>query len=398
MISVAEATGIVLDHTADYGQETVSLAKAMGRILREPLVADRDFPPFTRVAMDGIAIRFDRYQLGQRTFPIEGTVAAGAEPVVLSSDNGCLEVMTGAVLPPGADTVIRYEDLVVKDGSATIRAAAVQCGQNAHPRGTERREGACIVPAGQVISPAEIGVAATVGKSKLQVARLPGCAIVYTGDELVEVDAKPLPHQIRASNAHTIESLLSRWQMPVDLLHLPDDKDQTRRLIEKCLENYELLILTGGISKGKFDFVPNALLESGVTPLFNKVAQRPGKPFWFGHRRNGPVVFALPGNPVSAFMCALRYLQPWVRKSLGLSAFDDNYARLTESVAFSKSQTYFLEVKTKMSKDSRQLAKPVYGKGSGDLANLTDADGFLELPPEEGSYQEGRSYRYFSYR
>ncbi|HRJ13752.1 MAG TPA: molybdopterin molybdenumtransferase MoeA, partial [Saprospiraceae bacterium] len=193
MISASEAFQIVLQHAASFGDEHIPLDRALGRILREPLCADRDFPPFDRVTMDGIAIDFQAFAQGQRQFPIRGIQAAGAPPIHLADPNSALEVMTGAMLPTGANTVIRYEDVEIKDSVAHILTEDVKAGQNIHRQGHDRRAGDVIVPAGRRISPAEIGVAATVGKASLLAARLPKIAILYTGDELVDVETTPLP-------------------------------------------------------------------------------------------------------------------------------------------------------------------------------------------------------------
>lgn len=395
MISVSEATSIILDQLLDLPTETVPLRSANGRVLREPLVADRDFPPFTRVAMDGIAIPYDSYEAGRRKFVLEGIQAAGAEQQTLSNEKGCIEVMTGAVLPNGTDTVVRYEDLELEEGMATIAKGSVQRGQNAHPQGFDRKKGARIIDSGHRLTAAGIGVAATVGKTTLQVVRPPRVVIIYTGDELVEVDDLPLPHQIRASNVHTIAAMLGNWGAAADLLHLRDDAPVLRRKVLEALRNYELVLLSGGVSKGKYDLVPEALLEAGVKQFFYKVAQRPGKPFWFGRQPGGAVVFALPGNPVSAYLCALRYVVPWLRKCMGLLPFDDTYGRLSEEILFPKEQTYFLPVKTRSSLDGILFADPQEGKGSGDLANLVEVDGFLELPPEKDHFEKGQSFRLF---
>ncbi|MCO6488387.1 MAG: molybdopterin molybdotransferase MoeA [Phaeodactylibacter sp.] len=399
MIPIEEATKIVLEHSKSYGEEAVPLAEAIGRVLRQDILADRDFPPFTRVTMDGIAIRFNAYANGQRKFPIEGMQPAGSPQRTLHNPDGCLEVMTGAILPENTDTVIRYEDVKVENGSAKLQSNDIKKGQNAHLRAFDRREGERIVRAGAVISPAEVGVAATVGLSSLKVARLPSVAIISTGDELVEVEETPEPHQIRTSNVYTIASALSRWGIRTDKLHIADDMDATRAKLSACLEQYDVLILSGGVSKGKFDYIPAALNALGTKKLFHKIKQRPGKPFWFGESANGKVIFALPGNPVSAFMCTMRYIRPWIRKSFDLEPMDYAYAVLAEDFKFKPDLTYFLQVRTSFDPETgRLMAIPVEGHGSGDLANLVDADGFLELPREKDKFKKGKVFPLIFYR
>ncbi|MDX1666183.1 MAG: molybdopterin molybdotransferase MoeA [Saprospiraceae bacterium] len=400
MISVEEATRLILQRASDFGEEEVPLDRANGRVLCEDLMADRDFPPFTRVTMDGIAIKYEAYERGQRKFPILGVQPAGAPQQSLSQPEACLEVMTGAILPAHADTVIRYEDIEINDGLAIITTEKVKHRQNAHPRGEDRRKGDIIVEKGGIISPAEIGVAATVGKSRIRVAKLPEALIVYTGDELVEVEEIPKAHQIRSSNAHSIMSTLSEWGIRADRAHLIDDKPSIRKTLSKALKDYSLLVISGGVSKGKFDFLPEVLAELGVEKAFHKVKQRPGKPLWFGHHpSSGCVVFALPGNPVSSYMCTYRYVIPWLRKSLGLTPFLLPTAILREPFEFGPELTYFLQVKVRINpREARLEAKAVAGKGSGDLANLADADGFLELPPDKSVFSAEEVYPLYFYR
>ena len=165
MITVSEASKIVLDHFTGFDSEQVPLQSAIGRLLDEDLVADRDFPPFDRVTMDGIAIQYQQYANGQRTFPIAGMQAAGAPEQSLEEATHCFEVMTGAVLPRNTDIVIRYEDLEIEEGKATVTIETIKSSQNVHWQGNDRKKGDLIVQAGQLISAAEIGVAATIGKT-----------------------------------------------------------------------------------------------------------------------------------------------------------------------------------------------------------------------------------------
>lgn len=398
MISAAEAFDIVVKRAASFGEERVPLDRALGRVLHEPLCADRDFPPFDRVTMDGIAIDFQSFAKGIRQFPILGIQAAGAPPIPLTDPGSALEVMTGAILPTLADTVIRYEDLEIKDGMAQLLTDEIKAGQNVHRQGHDRSAGDVIVPAGRRISPAEIGVAATVGKASLMVARLPKIAILYTGDELVDVERSTLPHQIRASNAYSVQSLLAPWNVETQRIHLPDDLKTTTEALASALQRFDALILSGGVSEGKFDYVPRALAELGVQQLFHKVAQRPGKPFWFGLSPNGRVVFALPGNPVSVVAGMMRYVLPWLRQSLGLPAATQERAVLAEDFEFKPHLSYYLQVRVRCSEDGRLTAFPISGKGSGDLANLADADAFLELPPERSIFGAGEVFPLWRYR
>lgn len=400
MLSVSEATQIILDHAQAYGTENMPLENCVGRVLAQDITADRDFPPFDRVAMDGIAIAHAAYADGQRKFTVEGVQPAGSPPHNLKNTRACLEVMTGAVLPGGADTVIRYEDMTVDSGVAVIsEGASVKAQQNVHHQATDRSKGDLLLPAGRVLSAAEVGVAATVGQAKLAVKCLPSVAVISTGDELVPITDVPKPHQIRSSNQPTITAALKGWGVSPAPHHIMDDLEQTKEQLGSLLAQHDVLILSGGVSKGKFDYVPEALAALGVRKLFHRVRQRPGKPFWFGCTDGGKVVFALPGNPISSVMCVLRYFQPWLRTSLGLGAGSPLYARLMADYAFAPPLTRFLQVRLDYSSQTGALqAHPMPSKGSGDLANLADADGFLELPAERESFGVGEVFPVWGYR
>jgi molybdopterin molybdotransferase len=399
MLTVAEAEKIILGQAFAPSPEPVELSQALGRILAEDLRADRDFPPFDRVTMDGIAIRHECFAQGQRRFSIQGVQAAGRPRLRLPDPGACLEVMTGAMLPDGTDTVIRYEDLRLEDGAATVRCETVTPGQNLHRQGTDRSRGDLLLSKGRRIGPAEIATAATVGKTRLSVALLPRTAVVSTGDELVDVGEEPLPHQIRSSNAYALHALLAgQFRLESRRFHFADDRETIRQGLETILGGFELVVLTGAVSAGKFDFVPAVLAELGVQELFHKVSQRPGKPLWFGRMPGGAVVFALPGNPVSAFMCACRYLSPFLRQSLGELPAPAEMAVLAGPVSFRPDLTWFLPCRVASAPDGRLTAHPAPGHGSGDLANLNEADGFLELPLERDVFPEGEAFLFHRYR
>jgi molybdopterin molybdotransferase len=219
--------------------------------------------------------------------------------------------------------------------------------------------------------------------------------VIATGDELVDVDKKPLPHQIRKSNSHALAAALHQLGCQADLFHLVDDPKILEEKVGMILNKYELIILSGGVSKGKFDFVPQVLASLGVQKLFHQVNQRPGKPMWFG-RSEKNIVFALPGNPVSTFMCFYRYVKPWLMKSLG-SEERPQLAVLAEDFTFTPDLTYFLQVKIQ-NENGKLMAYPIAGGGSGDFANLKEVDGFLELPLERSTFQAGESFPLILFR
>ena len=395
MISVEQALQTILNSTQYFGVEEIPFIKSVGRILKEDIKADRDFPPFNRVSMDGIVIDYTSFKNGQRSFKIEGIQAAGSKQISLNNSANCIEVMTGAVLPKNANTVIRYEDVDIENGIATITIDEIKNAQNIHNKGKDGKVGDLLIKENTKISAAEIGVLATVGKSLVKVAKQPKVMIVSTGDELVGVDEFPLTYQIRRSNVFTLVSLLERVNIPSETAHITDDKPVLKSKIDNYLQEYDVLLFSGAVSKGKFDFLPEVFEELGVEKLFHKVAQRPGKPFFYG-KKNNCNVFGFPGNPISTFVNCLVYFYPWYYKSVGLEAKEET-AILAADVTFKPSLTYFLQVKLN-SKFGHLVATPITGNGSGDLASLVNSDAFIQLPKDKIEFKKGEVYKIISYR
>ena len=397
MITFEEAYRIVTDHTRDFGITKIPLLDSVGRVLRESWKADRDFPPFDRVMMDGIAIHYDETVSIEDEFKIEGIAAAGDPQKHLINPRNCIEVMTGAILPQGANTVIRYEDVDIQNGMATINVKPLE-GQNIHKKGKDRVDGDVLLESGKLITSADIGVGAFIGKHEVTVSKVPNTLIVSTGNELVGVNQSPLPHQIRMSNVYQISSVLKdQFDILAERIHLDDNEDIIKSTLASEIESKDLIILSGGVSKGKFDFIPEALEFLGVKKIFHRVKQRPGKPFWFGVHPNGCTVFALPGNPISSFMCTQVYLRPWIEKSLGIDHENQMFAQLSEGISFKPDLTYFLEVKLSRNSKGQIQATPQKGNGSGDLANLSKANAFLQLPRGRVKFEKGEVFAYHQF-
>ncbi|HRG79074.1 MAG TPA: molybdopterin molybdotransferase MoeA [Cyclobacteriaceae bacterium] len=395
MISVSEASSIILSHSIETGLQEISIQEACGRILREEVQADRDFPPFDRVAMDGIAINSEIWKNGIRQFPIESIQAAGQQQVRLSKSDSCVEVMTGAMLPVGTDTVIRYEDLEIKAQVATVLITEIIKGDNIHRQSQDAKRNEVLLAPGIKISPAEVALMASVGMKKVSVSTFPKTAIISTGDELIPVDLIPLPYQIRRSNSYALQAALLEAGCVADQFHIPDQPEILETEVRKILEHYQLIIFSGGVSKGKFDFVPQTLERNGIQKRFHQVSQKPGKPLWFG-TSSRHVVFALPGNPVSTYMCFYRYIKPWLVRSLG-GQIERKTAVLTKDFSFKPPLTYFLQVNI-LNEKGQLLASPKAGGGSGDFANLKDVHGFIELPAESSEFKAGQVFDYYPFR
>ncbi|MBD1387439.1 molybdopterin molybdotransferase MoeA [Mucilaginibacter rigui] len=393
MITVEEAELIILAQLKDYGTETVPFELAPGRVLAEAIEADRDLPPYNRVIMDGIAIAYKAIEQGISTFKIKITQAAGEQPIDINDANECIEIMTGAALSASVDTIIRYEDLEIENGTARLLITDIKQGQNIHQKGKDKKQGDIVAAANQYVTPAIISLAASVGKAHLLVKKWPKVMIISSGDELVDVADSPSDYQIRKSNNYTIKAVLKQHGLNADMLHIPDDPEITKQQLQNCLQSYDVILLSGGISMGKFDYIPQALEELQVKKLFHKVQQRPGKPFWFGRHDNGALVFAFPGNPVATFMCLHRYFLLWLDAVLGLPAKAHVYAQLAHDFIFTPPLKYFLQVKLNFTKQGILSAQPVEGNGSGDFANLADTDAFMELPLERNEFKAGEVFK-----
>jgi molybdopterin molybdotransferase len=402
MISSKEATDIVMSNLTDWGMEEVDIAKCSGRVLREEIIADRDFPPFDRVTMDGIAIRFEDFESGIKEYKITDIQTAGEKKKSLTEKGEAVEIMTGAILSDGADTIIRYEDIEITSENdvkqALINLNELNQWKNVHKKGSDRKKGDLLIESGRKLSAADVAILATVGKEKVKVSRFPKVAIISTGDELVKVSETPECHQIRMSNSVMIETKLNELGIENKRFHLLDDYDELLVKINGVLNSYDVILMSGGVSKGKADYVPDVLAELGVNKLFHKVAQRPGKPFWFGEKGSNKFVFALPGNPMSTFMCFIIYFLPWLQKCLNSKGDKDIYAVLGCDFIFNPNLTYFLQVNCRLNKEGSYVAMPKEGGGSGDLSNLVESNGFLELPPDKNSFKKGQPFRVSLFR
>ncbi|MGB1018732.1 MAG: molybdopterin molybdotransferase MoeA [Chitinophagales bacterium] len=400
IISVKEAVEIIQSQVEDFGEYIEGSFDSLHKILAQNIVADRDFPAYDNVRMDGIALKLESIQKGVKTFKIQGIQAAGSPAMLLENELNCIEVMTGSILPKNTDIVIQYEWISIKNGTATLNFEAFDKQQlsyfkNIQAKGFDKKAGSELIKKGTRISSAEIGILATVGTQNLVVKDQPKIIIISTGDELVAVSETPKSYQIRRSNVFALQAILQENGFESSTDHIADNKIVLKEKIASHLKNYDVLLFSGAVSKGKFDFLPEILQELGVKKLFHKVKQRPGKPFWFG-KKEKKTVFAFPGNPVSTYVGCLKYFLPWVNKSLGI----DNKTKtaiLAEDFDFKPKLYYFLSVSIE-EKNGQRYAIPQKGKGSGDLANLANADGFLELPAERTNFKKGEEFPIILFR
>lgn len=397
LISVQEADRLLGGFAAPGAEESVALAEAAGRVLREPVRADREYPAQDRSRMDGIALAFSAWEMGVRDFPVTALARAGDPRLDLADASGCVEIMTGAACPAGADTIVPYEAIRLENGVARVAdETVVREGQFLHRRGSDCAAGDVLVAPGARLHAAAVAAAASMGYARLRVAARPRIALVATGDEVVGVEETPLPHQVRGSNAPALEALLGGLG-EVRTFRVGDDPAALTERLEACLTTCDALLVTGGVSAGKFDALPSVLEALGVEKVFHKIAQTPGKPLWFGHK-NGALVFGLPGNPVSALVCARRYALPLLRARAGTGGLESaTPARLEGDLALPASAfTRFLPARRTFSgAETRVSTLPL--NGSGDFSRLALSDGFVEVPPGRNSLPDGEILSFFAW-
>lgn len=399
LISVQEAELIIAEELATLSAESVPLARAAGRVLAGPIRADRDLPPFDRVMMDGVAVSASSAAEAGRRLPVARTLSAG-EPAVEADPATAVEIMTGAVLPGGLDCVVPYEEMTLADGEVTIAGDfELAAGRNVHRQGSDFAAGRELVGPGSVVGSREIAIAASCGCEQLRVTRSCRVALVSSGDELVDVGDPVAPHQIRRSNTHGIAGGLASLPMvETSLHHFPDDPEAIREGLSALLVSHDVIVVSGGASRGKKDYIPEIAAQLGAERKFHGVAQRPGKPFWFA-RAAGTVIFGLPGNPVSTLVGFRRYVLPSIRRLCGAEPEPQRWAVLSQAFEFAPALTLFLPTTAESRRDGVLAAFPSPVNNSGDYASLMPSAGFVELPAEDLSeFPAGFAARYYDWR
>jgi len=367
--------------------ETVPVLSATGRVLAEDIAADRDYPPFHRSARDGFAVRAADVP-GE--LQVIGEVRAGQIFTGQMSANGAVEIMTGAPLPPGADAVVMVEHVDRRENRVAIPRSYTS-GENFTPKGAESKQGEIVLHAGHRIGFTETAVLAMVGRERVQVFRQPRVAIVPTGDEIVEAGETPLPHQIRNSNAWSLSVQVRRAGGAPEILPIARDSyESTFASVKTGLES-DLLLLSGGVSAGKYDIVEQVLADFGARFFFTRVLIQPGQPLVFG-AIGEKFFFGLPGNPASTMVTFELFARAVLER---LSGCEDAMmpllrARLTRDFRHKPGLTRFLPAR--LSEDGSTV-EPIGWQGSGDIPSLVRANAFLVADADRESWSEGDDIR-----
>lgn len=385
MISVHDALMTILETVTPLAGERVSLLQAAGRVLAEDICSERDVPPFANSAMDGYAVRWEDVQSASPNQPVALAVLevihAGAVPTQTVVAGTASKIMTGAVIPPGADAVIRVEDTEEHDSRVWLKSGG-RLGNNVRACGEDIRRGQVVLEKGRILRPADMGLLASVGRSLVLVRQCPRVAILSTGNELAEVDGVLRPGQIVNSNAYTLAAAVREaGGQPVPLAIARDSLDEIRAALSEAVR-HDMVLSTGGVSVGDFDFVKAAMDELGIQRLFWQVAQRPGKPLTFGLLRERPY-FGLPGNPVSALVCFYLYVRPALRRMMGYEKpfLPVVAATMGADIAKAKGLTEFVRCRITQN-DGRYEAHSTGSQSSGVLSSLSLGEGLIIGPAE----------------
>lgn len=380
MISYKEAQNTIIKLSNSFGEEYVNIDNALHRVISKPIYADRDYPPFNRSTMDGYAIRYQDYINGLKSYSIKATIFAGFITNEILNKGECFKIMTGAPVPSSADTVIKREDVKENDFTIDIPRLNIQQGQCIATKGVDLKEKEIILNSGIQLNATTLGGLAVVGMNSVQVQKLPRIVIFSTGDEVITETTSVLPHQIRESNSIVLLSLLKKYEINnVKRIHLSDNENQIFESIQNELDK-DILIISGGVSAGDADYIPAVLNKLGFKKIIHKVAIRPGKPFLFAKRANGPAVFALPGNPVSAQVCYKLFVESYIRSCFGL----DNYSILKLALLHQKIKKVSLdEFFPCFINQSPFGIKACSFNTSGDITSTLLADGIAIHPNEK---------------
>jgi len=375
MIAFSDAYNIVMSSCFNTGTEPVSFADSLNRVLAEDVRADRDIPPFNRAAVDGYACSSS--DLG-KTLTVKGLIKAGEMPLFKIEEGECCKIMTGAIVPDGADFVFMVEDSQeIRPGKVKYTGKTLK--NNISFKGEDIKQGDIVLKKGTIIKPQDIAVLASVGHVTVEVSCKPFVGVISTGDELVEPDEKPQPAEIRNSNAWQLLAQIERTGGRAKYYGIaPDNEDITYEIISEAIAENDIVILTGGVSMGDYDFVQDVLKRAGVTILFNQVRVQPGKPTTFGKHKGG-VVFALPGNPVSCFVQFEVLVRPFIYKMCGAG-----WKPLTHPVPMAdgyerKSAERAAWVPVRITDDYK--AEPVEYHGSAHITAMPYADGLVFMEP-----------------
>ncbi len=397
MIPVEQALEIILSNIEPMGSEKVPLLDGLGRVIAEDIVAERPIPPWDNSAMDGYAVRAEDVRGASPERPVRLRVLedlpAGRMPSQRVGPGEAIRIMTGAPIPEGADAVVKVEDTRLEGGGGVAVLAPVPKGEDIRSAGEDVRDGEFIIPRGTVMRPAEVGMLASLSRSFIQVFQRPQVAILSTGDELVDIDGKVAPGKIVNSNSYSIASQVRECGgTPLQLGIARDSQQDVERLLRVGLDSH-VLLTTGGVSVGDYDFVKDALNSLGAEIKLWKVAMKPGKPLAFGVVRGRPV-FGLPGNPVSSMVSFEQFVRPSLLKMQGHKKLFRPVinATLLHDIHKTPGRRHFVRSVVSLREGNYEVA-PLGAQGSNILHSMVRANGLLIFPETLSELKAGSSVK-----
>lgn len=400
MISIAKAYGIVLDSVRPLGTVKIPLAESSSYVLAEDIRADRDSPPADKAAMDGYAYAAKDISRSRNSLKVAFEVAAGAPVKRRIGPGSCARIMTGANVPAGADTVVQIEDTIEEKGTVTIDVIP-EPGANVRLRGEEARRGDILLPKGSVLGPAQVGICAHVGTANPKVFRKPAVTILCTGEELREAYEKVSSHEIRNTNGPAIRAALEAAGFAgVEYQTVSDNLKSLISRLQKAVAQFDAILLTGGVSAGKYDYVPDAIKAVGAKIRFHKIAMKPGKPHLFATLSQNRFILGLPGNPLAALAGTHEFAIPALRHMSGYPRGECKkplYMRLAAAVKMTTLRGLFVPVNI-VSRKTGPVAVPVDWKGSGDLAAGARADGVVYVGKGKTRVPAGKTVPFTPWR
>ncbi len=392
MITAQEAFDLIARNSVRGPVEIISIVdpRARGLVLAEDIRADRDLPPFHRSQMDGFAVRSEDVNSGMEQFRIVGQRRAGATEEFIYQKGDALEIMTGAAVPEFFDAVFTVETSTRHgDASVSFSRKNAEPGFNISIRGEDIQTGEIALKAGSRIDSTTFPVLSSVGAGKVSVFSRPRVSIVSTGDEIVGIDDTPGPHHIREGSSLAIADILSSYGIEVqNKIMVHDDRDAIYEVFEKCSKDSDLILVTGAVSMGVTDNVPELLVKCGYNEIFHNVKVKPGKPLWFGVSNNGQAAFGLPGNPVSSQVSARVFVSRWIREWMGLGDTKIYQFPIAEDKRKKHDREEYRQCYLRM-EDGQAVLYPQSHHGSGDFIHLSGTDGLLVHPADVSDIAKG---------
>lgn len=386
MVTVEEAKSILMNAIPGPGIIRQSVINSLGYVLAEDVFSKNDLPLFSQSAVDGFALCMNSKVASRMTFPVAGELKAGDAPMKRMRPNSAIRIFTGAPVPTNAFCVVMQERTILNGGTVTIEPGVIKAESNIRFKGNQLRKGECGLQKGILISPAAIGFLCSIGCTEIKVFAKPKIGILTTGNELISAGKKRKPGQIYESNQATLSAALMQSGYSAKMkLKAKDNKERVKAAVKKILSACDVLIISGGISVGKYDFVNEVLSELGVKKMIYKISQKPGKPLFVG-KKGKQFVFAVPGNPAAALVCFYQYVLPALNKLSGLPENESSILKLKSEMMYSGKGDRSLFLKAIV---TREKVRILAGQDSDNLQSFAKANALVYLPLDKLQVRAG---------